>query len=167
MQPGIRITRAEVETLGGFLMAARGAIAIRHPAAATSAIDAARAILDRVSGEQEDLPAARVLMAVEDAEHGGGAVRHAKLANNTRNLAQSSNFFFRALVGLRCVGCGKHQICAARPRSQQKPPPPMRQSRAALLATLAALASGWDSSSRMIWSEPLADPAAAAAARWR
>ncbi len=40
----------------------------------------------------------------------------------------------------------------------------MRQSRAALLATLAALASGWDSSSRMIWSEPLADPAAAAAA---
>ena len=38
MQPGIRITRAEVETLGGFLMAARGAIAIRHPAAATSAI---------------------------------------------------------------------------------------------------------------------------------
>ena len=59
MQPGIRITRAEVETLGGFLMAARGAIAIRHPAAATSAIDAARAILDRVSGEQdEDPPAA-------------------------------------------------------------------------------------------------------------
>ena len=58
MQPGIRITRAEVETLGGFLMAARGAIAIRHPAAATSAIDAARAILDRVSGEQDDPPAA-------------------------------------------------------------------------------------------------------------
>ena len=57
MQPGIRITRAEVETLGGFLMAARGAIAIRHPAAATSAIDAARAILDRVSGQDED-PAA-------------------------------------------------------------------------------------------------------------
>ena len=40
----------------------------------------------------------------------------------------------------------------------------MRRSRATLLATLAALASGWDSSSRMIWSEPLADPAAAAAA---
>ena len=29
---------------------------------------------------------------------------------------------------------------------------------------LAGLASGWDSSSRMIWSEPLADPAAATAA---
>ena len=40
----------------------------------------------------------------------------------------------------------------------------MRRSCAALLATLAALASGWDASSRMIWSEPLADPAAAAAA---
>ncbi len=60
MQPDIRITRAEVETLGGFLMAARGAIAIRHPAAAMSAIDAARAILDRVSGEQDDPPAAEL-----------------------------------------------------------------------------------------------------------
>ena len=40
----------------------------------------------------------------------------------------------------------------------------MRRSRATLLATLAAFASGWDSSSRMIWSEPLADPATATAA---
>ena len=43
---------------------------------------------------RKHLAAARVLVAVEDAEHRGGAVRHAKFANNTRNLAARSNFFF-------------------------------------------------------------------------
>ena len=34
---------------------------------------------------------------MEDAEHGGGAVRHAHIANNTRNLAASSHFFFSCI----------------------------------------------------------------------